>query len=788
MAPSPRTVRPQPNPLCEEVKNLVGPDLYRRNAFRILGVPIDAQIQAANKAQKLREMQEKLGLATEASLPPRDAIMPLSATPDRDEVKRAGEILLDPVSRYGHAFFWFWPDANKKSQTSLEHLSQSQPADVLRSWQQYLSSNQDDSLAMHNTAVLAHMMALDLEVAASKSSLSKSLEQHRWWYWGLTYACWRRLANDRLLLERERSMREAAHDPRLGTGVARGLLLEFPSVVLRTTAKVLIDIAVRASERDGLDSALSLVASFFQPDQHSLNETANRASKLNAAEHHLSLMKSAGWSEDEFLTVLETELEATIDRVREATAGLAELPHGTARQELDQVIQTVVRYCSVVEALLPAANIRRANVVDSAIGAFVDLAITHGNEDQKWAHWLGLNDRLLKHASDPMLRDRLTRTGATLRENVKVAKEHERVEATEAALRDGRCLAVTVRNQGMRVPQACTCCLGPAESEQVCSHSWTEHRGLYRVNRSISFKLPICRECERHSRESSERAFLLVALSVASACGVGYLVGPFQGADGWTAAVIGAVAGLLAMGLLALKLKYSPLGERHASRRESVHVMYQSDATAVMTFSNPVYGQAFADTNGFPAMTPPGKSGYRGTSILGGVNGLIRAATVIVLGMIASAIAYNAAAELPKPGRPALPRWQQAPAAPVRQSSPPAQAWQDAQSKQLSNEIDEGRGRVGRIEEEMEAVQDRLEVLRRDISTKQALITDFESRVQRGLRVDTNRYQGVVDAHNEAVYQYNQLLSTFNAAYEDYQHELDAVNTRIAEYNRRFAQ
>ncbi len=40
----------------ENCRDLIGADLYRRNAFRVLGMSIDASVQSATKSQKRREM------------------------------------------------------------------------------------------------------------------------------------------------------------------------------------------------------------------------------------------------------------------------------------------------------------------------------------------------------------------------------------------------------------------------------------------------------------------------------------------------------------------------------------------------------------------------------------------------------------------------------------------------------------------------------------------------------------------------------------------------------------
>src|SRR5260370_42433137 len=45
----------------ENCRDLIGADLYRRNAFRVLGMSIDASVQSATKSQKPGAMDQQRG-------------------------------------------------------------------------------------------------------------------------------------------------------------------------------------------------------------------------------------------------------------------------------------------------------------------------------------------------------------------------------------------------------------------------------------------------------------------------------------------------------------------------------------------------------------------------------------------------------------------------------------------------------------------------------------------------------------------------------------------------------
>ena len=82
------------------------PDLYRMNAFRVLGLPVDASSSDLAKRQTMLKMLGKLG--ADASVP-HHGILPLNPPADADALRQAGHRLRDPESRIVDELFWFWP-------------------------------------------------------------------------------------------------------------------------------------------------------------------------------------------------------------------------------------------------------------------------------------------------------------------------------------------------------------------------------------------------------------------------------------------------------------------------------------------------------------------------------------------------------------------------------------------------------------------------------------------------------------------------------------------------------
>ena len=81
------------------------PELYRVNAFRITGLPVDATARDIAKQLEKMKIAEKLGAATTRQGGP----LPLVPPPDLDAVRQAMQRLRDPEGRLVDEFFWFWP-------------------------------------------------------------------------------------------------------------------------------------------------------------------------------------------------------------------------------------------------------------------------------------------------------------------------------------------------------------------------------------------------------------------------------------------------------------------------------------------------------------------------------------------------------------------------------------------------------------------------------------------------------------------------------------------------------
>lgn len=179
------------------------PDLYRRNAFRVLGLAVDATPRQLRRRHDEVRAAQRLGRAV-----PAGGVLPLSPAPTAAEMEEALQRLRDPVRRIVEELFWFWPLRDDPSNAK----------DLPGRWRQRAGGRREGGLAAHNLAVLEHARALDAVAAGARHQREVWREVYRHWRRALgDDACWR-------WLERRTSELD---DPRVG-----------PELLLRVHAEV----------------------------------------------------------------------------------------------------------------------------------------------------------------------------------------------------------------------------------------------------------------------------------------------------------------------------------------------------------------------------------------------------------------------------------------------------------------------------------------------------------------------------------------------------------------------
>lgn len=134
------------------------PELYRRNAFRLTGLPVTVTArEIARQADKLKMLAEVDGHAAQQL-----TILDGAEPPSHDDVREAVQRLKNVESRAIDEFFWFWPEDWERpdGDEAIRALSNN---DLDGAYSLWLERHAEESsvVASHNLAVLYHMRALE---------------------------------------------------------------------------------------------------------------------------------------------------------------------------------------------------------------------------------------------------------------------------------------------------------------------------------------------------------------------------------------------------------------------------------------------------------------------------------------------------------------------------------------------------------------------------------------------------------------------------------------------------
>ena len=146
----------------ETLLKMARPDIYRINAFRILGLTVTASPKELSSHIRKIELMEKYGDMRQHD----NTFLILGIAHDRDTRQEAQQRLRDPELRFIDEFFWFWPlslNSTEENDDTLVAIKQNDISRALAIWERHEAEGSQASVSMHNLAVFHHAMALDIE-------------------------------------------------------------------------------------------------------------------------------------------------------------------------------------------------------------------------------------------------------------------------------------------------------------------------------------------------------------------------------------------------------------------------------------------------------------------------------------------------------------------------------------------------------------------------------------------------------------------------------------------------
>lgn len=224
---------------CKALFEACTPQLYLRNAFRITGLPVFVSTrEAKRRIDELKAAEEAGEGASEYT-----HAFALSPPPSLELLREASMKLQDPLHRIVDEFFWFWPLdwQEPESDLAINYLTKGDNSSASHVWSTALDATpQQRAIAKHNLGVLAHLKALDVDLAPDSSAIKTDTSK----FWRICLDYWQNAREDdvlwRVYTERIRSLK----DPQLTTGLVRRIREALPEAILRINCLL----ALRQSE------------------------------------------------------------------------------------------------------------------------------------------------------------------------------------------------------------------------------------------------------------------------------------------------------------------------------------------------------------------------------------------------------------------------------------------------------------------------------------------------------------------------------------------------------------
>lgn len=231
---------------CKALFEACTPELYRRNIFRITGLPVEATIREAKR--RIEDLIVSEGL--EENTNENAHYFALRPAPSAEVIREAGRRLQDPERRVIDEFFWFWPmkwgegDADE----AVRALQEGNNKKAFHTWLKHVDSPEPESLvAKHNRVVFSHLIALDYEIKALECVPSLSDTVAAFGKWETCLSLWNELIQSEAFWSVFAGRIRMLNDPQLTTGFARRIRANLPEAFAQINFKLALTFAERGN-------------------------------------------------------------------------------------------------------------------------------------------------------------------------------------------------------------------------------------------------------------------------------------------------------------------------------------------------------------------------------------------------------------------------------------------------------------------------------------------------------------------------------------------------------------
>ncbi|MFM7058166.1 MAG: hypothetical protein ACKO2P_14705 [Planctomycetota bacterium] len=380
------------------------PELYRNNAFRVLGLPVEASRRDIRKQEKRQRRSEMLGAASGSAglnlaFPsatetgePGDAGQSQQRLQD---VQQSQQRLQDPVLRLVDEFFWFWPQ--RPGDSGDKALLLVAAGDLQQAHRLWLASEKQPGgslAAVHNLAVLYHATALDFELRPADRELSEEENNKRLNCWKRALNRWKKVADDPACWGRVRQRIVEIDDPRLTPSVAADFQKVAEDVILLTSARLALRLAESGKYREASEQV------------HLLRETTFAATRV-----------------DDMCRDCVRPIQQRVSGICKAARDAATADGNKADGVISQLLKDVSRPLNAATSLLRSGDALRTRLHDEAAETALECQIQYANRTQNWSRSLKILEAVKKQLKPSQ------RVHDRIEENLKVVRGNHTVTA-----------------------------------------------------------------------------------------------------------------------------------------------------------------------------------------------------------------------------------------------------------------------------------------------------------------------------------------------------------------------
>ena len=362
-------------------------EIYRKNAFRIIGLPTDAsprEITRRSRTLITKITHEKIGLS--------DSPFPLDPPPNEDEIRLAADLLRDPEKRLVEEFFWFWPDPSGrgKNDEALASLSQGDAESAVRNWEEKEGKGADNDVSKHNLAIYRHLNALDMEHQALNGGLTVEEVPARDRHWRSIWERWNELIEKDGIWDRLNARIEELNDPRLTQETIRNIRESLPPALLSINAKIALRYAQKGARLEVLRHRRILESAPF--DKKSTIDALNKI--VNPFYDNINILCNRA----------EQEAESNPS----GADGIAE--------DLFKQTHTPLKN---IHWVLPKGELLKGSSYDKVASAASTCIISYGNKTNNWSKAFDLLENAWFLAAGETTQSRLDKNLKILKKNMK---------------------------------------------------------------------------------------------------------------------------------------------------------------------------------------------------------------------------------------------------------------------------------------------------------------------------------------------------------------------------------